>query len=69
MVVTDRGNPVAIMHRLDKIEDNAGLDERLAALAAQGHLRLPTGKGPFTSFTPISLDGEALSETLIRERR
>jgi antitoxin (DNA-binding transcriptional repressor) of toxin-antitoxin stability system len=69
VIVTDRGNPVAIMHRLDKIEENAGLDERLAALAAQGHLRLPTGKGTFTSFTPISLDGEALSETLIRERR
>ena len=69
VVVTDRGNPVAIMHRLDKIEENAGLDERLAALAAQGHLRLPTGKSPVTSFTPISLDSEALSETLIRARR
>jgi hypothetical protein len=69
VVVTDRGNPVAIMHRLDKIEENAGLDARLAALAAQGHLRLPTGKSPSTSFTPISLIGEALSETLIRERR
>ena len=24
VVVTDRGNPIAIMHRLDKIEKNAG---------------------------------------------
>jgi prevent-host-death family protein len=69
VVVTDRGNPVAILHSLDKIEKNAGLDERLAALAAQGHLRLPTAKGPCASFTPVSLDGETLSETLIRERR
>lgn len=69
VVVTDRGNPVAIMHRLDKIEKNAGLDERLAALAAQGHLRLPTAKGPCASFTPVHLDGEPLSETVIRERR
>lgn len=69
VVVTDRGNPVAIMHRLDKIEENAGLDERLAALAAQGHLRLPTAKGPLGSFTPVYMDGEPLSETLIRERR
>jgi hypothetical protein len=69
VVVTDRGNPVAIMHRLDKIEENAGLDERLAALAAQGHLRLPTCKNSSISFTPIILDGEALFETLIRERR
>lgn len=69
VVVTDRGNPVAIMHRLDKIEKNAGLDERLAALAAQGCLRLPTGKSPSTSFTPVNLKGESLSETVIRERR
>ncbi len=69
VVVTDRGNPVAILHRLDKIEKNAGLDERLATLAVQGHLRLPAAKGPCTSFTSVKLDGEALSETLIRERR
>lgn len=69
VVVTDRGNPVAIMHRLDKIEKNAGLDERLAVLAAQGHLRLPTAKGSCTPFAPMHLDGEPLSETLIRERR
>ncbi|MBI5483384.1 MAG: type II toxin-antitoxin system Phd/YefM family antitoxin [Deltaproteobacteria bacterium] len=69
IVVTDRGNPVAIMHRLDKIEKNAGLDERLAALAAQGHLRLPTSKGTCSPFTPVHLDGESLSETVIRERR
>ncbi|MFZ4855411.1 MAG: type II toxin-antitoxin system Phd/YefM family antitoxin [Desulfuromonadaceae bacterium] len=69
VVVTDRGNPVAILHRLDLIEKNAGLDERLASLAVQGHLRLPTGNKPCPSFTPVKLDGEALSETLIRERR
>ena len=69
VVVTDRGNPVAILHRLDKIEKNAGLDERLATLSVQGHLRLPTDNKPCTSFTPVKLDGETLSETLIRERR
>jgi antitoxin (DNA-binding transcriptional repressor) of toxin-antitoxin stability system len=69
VVVTDRGNPIAIMHRLDKIEKHAGLDERLAALAMQGHLKLPTVKGAGTSFAPVSLDGEPLSETLLRERR
>ena len=69
VVVTDRGNPVAIMHRLDKIEKNAGLDERLAVLAAQGHLHLPSVSGPGAAFTPVHLDGEPLSESLIRERR
>lgn len=70
IVVTDRGNPVAIMHRLDKIEKDAGLDERLAVLAAQGHLHLPSAKGPSAaSFAPVALEGEPLSESLIRDRR
>lgn len=69
VVVTDRGNPVAIMHRLDKIEQNAGLDERLAVLAAQGHLHLPSVKEPGAAFTPVPLKGEPLSESLIRDRR
>lgn len=71
VVVTDRGKPVAILHSLEKIEENAGLDERLAALAAQGHVRLPTRKGPFREIKPLELrEGEQLvSETLIGDRR
>jgi prevent-host-death family protein len=71
VVVTDRGRPVAILHRLDKIEEDAGLEERLAALAAQGHVRLPTRKGPFKKIKPLELrEGEEpVSETLVRDRR
>ena len=69
VVVTDRGNPVAIMHRLDKIEKDAGLDERLAVLAAQGHLHLPSAKGPAKPFSPVCFEGEPLSDSLSRDRR
>ncbi len=71
VVVTDRGKPVAILHRLDKIEEDAGIEERLAALAAQGHVRLPTQKGPFKKIKPLELrEGEEpVSESLVRERR
>ncbi len=69
VVVTDRGKPVAIMHRLDRIEEDAGLDERLAALAAQGFLTLPKAKGALPSFTPVRVEGEPVSETLIRDRQ
>jgi antitoxin (DNA-binding transcriptional repressor) of toxin-antitoxin stability system len=69
VVVTDRGNPVAIMHRLDKIEKDAGLDERLAVLAAQGHLHLPSAQESGAAFTPVVLQGDPLSESLIRDRR
>ena len=69
VVVTDRGKPVAIMHRLDKIEEDAGLDERLAALAAQGYLTLPPAREPRTAPKRLSIEGELVSETIIRERR
>jgi prevent-host-death family protein len=71
VVVTDRGKPVAILHSLDKTEENAGLDERLAALAVKGHVRLPTRKGPFPKIEPLKLRAgeEPVSETLIRDRR
>jgi prevent-host-death family protein len=70
VVVTDRGKPVAILHGLDKIEEEAGVEERLAALAAQGHVRLPTRKGPFLKIIPAQiLEGGPVSETLIKDRR
>jgi prevent-host-death family protein len=69
VVVTDRGKLVAVMHRLDKIEDDAGLDERLATLAAQGHLTLPTVKEPFGGPLRVRVEGELVSDTVIRERR
>ncbi len=69
VVVTDRGKPIAILHSLDKLEEDAGLDERLAALAAQGHLTLPKVKGPLLPFQPLRFEGEPVSETLVRDRR
>jgi prevent-host-death family protein len=71
VVVTDRGRPVAILHSLDKIEEDAGMEERLAALASQGHVRLPNRKGPLKKIKPLTLrEGEELvSESLVRERR
>ncbi len=69
IIVTDRGKPFAILHRLDKVVESASLDERLAALAAQGHLTLPRVKGPLSQFKPIKLEGGSVSESLIRDRR
>lgn len=71
VVVTDRGRPVAILHSLEKIEADAGLDERLAALAAQGLVRLPERKEPLPKIEPLRLrEGEEpVSETLLGDRR
>jgi len=69
VVVTDRGRPVAILHGLDEIEDGAGVEERLAALAAEGVLTLPSQKKDFEPFEPVRISGEPVSATLIRDRR
>jgi prevent-host-death family protein len=69
VVVTDRGKPVAILHGFDKIEEDAGPEERLAALAARGVLTLPKRKGPLRRIQRAEVEGELVSETIIRERR
>jgi prevent-host-death family protein len=70
IIVTDRGTPIAILHSLDKIEKEAGLEERLAALAKQGKVKLPSGKTRFSlSIERPIIKGKPLSETIIEERR
>lgn len=70
IIVTDRGMPVAILHNLDNIEKDAGIEERLASLAKHGMLRLPTKKCTFIKEIkrPV-IKGKPLSETVIEERR
>lgn len=71
IIITDRGVPVAILHNLDKIEEKAGPEERLAYLAKQGFLTLPK-KGRGGAFPPVDravVKGESVSDTIIRERR
>ena len=70
VIVTDRGKPVAILHSLDAIEEHAGVEERLAALASQGTLTLPVAGGPFREIKRATVvEGKPVSESLIRERR
>jgi antitoxin (DNA-binding transcriptional repressor) of toxin-antitoxin stability system len=71
VIITDRGAPVAVMHNLDQIEEEAGSEERLAYLAGQGFLSLPkTSDEP--AFEPLEraeAKGGSVSETIIGDRR
>ncbi len=62
---------MAILHGIDKIEKDAVIEERLEALARQGHVRLPIRKGLLQKIKPLVLrEGEEpVSESLIRDRR
>lgn len=68
VIVTDRNEPIAVLHSLDKIEADAGIDERLASLAHAKRLRMPTDRGPFAPVRRAA-GGKKGSGLIIEERR
>lgn len=70
VIVTDRGNPVAIIHSLDKTEINASPEEKLASLAKRGLIKLSSKKKKFDLSTkPVPIKGKPLSKIVIGDRR
>ncbi len=69
IVVTDRGSPVAIIHRVDEIEEKEDPEERLASLAKRGQVRLPVKRGKFKRIKTIQVSGKPASEIIMEERR
>ena len=68
IIVTDRGSPFAILHSLDHIEEDAGKEERLAALSKRGMIRLPAKQGKMRRFKSIQVNGRSASEIIIENR-
>lgn len=69
IVVTERGNPVAIMHNLDRAEEAASVEERLAVLSREKLVSLPNKKVGFPPLKRVRVKGMPVSETIIGERR
>jgi prevent-host-death family protein len=67
VIVTDRGAPVAILHSLDHIEEKAGPEEKLAALARRGLVTLP--RRSLRKFAPVPSKGELASHIITEDRR
>lgn len=68
VIVTDRKEPIAVLHGLDQVEAKAGTEERLASLARLDRLRIPADRSPFR---PVrrARGGKKGSELIIGERR
>jgi prevent-host-death family protein len=68
VIVTDRNEPIAVLHGLDRIETTAGTEERLASLAHLKRLRMPADR---SSFHPVrrARGGRRASDLIIEERR
>jgi prevent-host-death family protein len=69
IIVTDRGSPIAILHSLDHVEEDAGKEERLAALCKREMIRLPAKQGKMRRLKSIQVNGRPASEIIIEERR
>ena len=68
VLVTDRGKDFVKIVSVEPPSDKKlTMDELLQKLAAEGHLRLGTGK--FSDFKPIKTKGKPASQMIIEDRR
>ena len=68
VVVTERGRPIALIHPIQAAEHAVSLEARLARLAAQGRLTLPTRKAR-KRVPKVKISGPPLSKTILEDRR
>lgn len=69
IIITDRGTPVAVIHSIDHIEDNAVGEERIAALGKKGLIKLKIKQGKMIPFKSVEVTGKPASEIILEERR
>lgn len=68
VVVTERGKPIAIIRPIESAGPVVSLQARLAKLAAQGLLTLPTRK-PLRKVRRVRVSGPPISRTIQEDRR
>jgi antitoxin (DNA-binding transcriptional repressor) of toxin-antitoxin stability system len=67
VIVTDRGQPVAVIHHITSNEPVLTREGRLAQLAAQGKICLPSRKLP-TRLKPVPYKGPSAAQAVIEDR-
>lgn len=68
VVVTERGKPVAVIRRIQEAEPTTSLEVRLARLADQGLVTLPTAKTS-KKLAKVRIAGRPLSKAILDDRR
>lgn len=67
VIVTDRGRPVAVIQQITSSRSVVSLEGRLAQLASQGKITLPTRKLS-KGLKPVSYRGPSLAQAVIEDR-
>ena len=65
VVLTERGQPIAVIKRIKDEQEPAAALKRMAD---EGLITLPTSKGPLPPFEPVPVSGRPLSQTIIEDR-
>ena len=67
VIVTDRGKPVAVIHHITSDQPVLTRERRLAQLAAQGKIFLPSRKLA-TRLKPVPYKGRSVAQAVIEDR-
>jgi prevent-host-death family protein len=68
VIITERGKPIALIQPIRSVEHPVSLEARLAKLAAQGFVTLPTHK-PLKRVRLANVSGQPISKTILEDRR
>jgi len=68
VVVTERGKPIAVIQPIQSAAPVVSLQARLARLAAQGLVVLPTHK-PLKKVRMVKVSGPPISRAILEDRR
>ena len=68
VIVTERGNPIALIQPIKGAHKAVSLEARLARVAAQGLVELPTRK-PSRRVRAVKASGKPLSKIIVEDRR
>jgi prevent-host-death family protein len=68
VIVTERGTPIALIQPIKSADKAASLEAKLARLAAQGAVTLPTQK-PLKRVRLVKVSGKPISKAVVKDRR
>ena len=68
VVVTERGTPIALIQPIKNASKASSLEPKLARLAAQGAVTLPTQK-PLKRVRLVRVSGKPISKAIVEDRR
>jgi prevent-host-death family protein len=68
VIITERGKPIALIQPIGSAAKAVSIEAKLARLAAQGAVTLPTQK-PLKRVRLVKVSGKPISKVIVEDRR